>query len=50
MYACMVTGQAAGTAAGIAAIRNVSASALSVRDLQRALSRQRVDLGSVNTP
>ncbi len=47
MYACMVTGQAAGTAAGLAATRNTSPASLDVRDLQRALSLQRVDLGSV---
>ena len=47
MYACMVTGQAAGTAAGLGALRNSSASAVSVRELQQALALQRVDLGSV---
>lgn len=48
MYACMVTGQAAGTAAGLAAMRDVSPSALDIRELQQALFAQQVDLGSVN--
>ncbi len=47
MYACMVTGQAAGTAAGLAALRHLSPASLEVRDLQRALAAQQVDLGSV---
>ncbi len=47
MYACMVTGQAAGTAAGLAALRGVSAASLDVRELQQALHLQQVDLGSV---
>lgn len=46
MYCCMVTGQAAGTAAGLAAKQSTSPAALNVAELQAALARQGVDLGS----
>ncbi|WP_207540390.1 FAD-dependent oxidoreductase [Sabulicella rubraurantiaca] len=45
-YCCLVTGQVAGVAAGLAAKRNSVPSALEVETLQRALTEQGVDIGS----
>jgi hypothetical protein len=44
-YCCLVTGQVAGTAAALAALRNSSPRALDVSTLQRALVAQGVDIG-----
>ncbi len=46
-YCCMVTGQAAGTAAALAAMRNTVPRKLEVSRVQRALIRQGVDIGEV---
>jgi hypothetical protein len=48
MYACMITGQVAGTAAALATQSGCSVRALDVAALQEALHRQGVDLGSRN--
>ena len=44
-YCCLVTGQVAGTAAALAALRNSSPRALDVSTLQRTLVAQGVDIG-----
>lgn len=46
-YCCLVTGQIAGAAAALAATRSLSPAALDVRELQRALVAQSIDIGEV---
>jgi hypothetical protein len=45
-YCCLVTGQIAGIAAGLAAAKGISPSKLDVRELQQALMKQGIDVGS----
>lgn len=45
-YCCLVTGQIAGVGAALAAQRGVTPAALDIVDLQRALARQDIDVGS----
>jgi hypothetical protein len=44
-YCCLVTGQIAGAASALAASQQISPSALDVRELQRALIAQGIDIG-----
>ncbi|MCW2760695.1 MAG: dependent oxidoreductase [Marmoricola sp.] len=46
MYCCMVTGQAAGTAAALAAASGTTPRNVNIDDLQKALVRQGVDIGA----
>jgi len=48
-YCCMVTGQAAGTAAALAALQNTVPRRLDVPALQQALINQGVDIGAVRS-
>lgn len=45
-YCCLVTGQVAGVAAGLAALGNTVPSALDVTALQQHLTQQNIDIGS----
>jgi hypothetical protein len=45
-YCCLVTGQIAGVGAALAAAQGVTPAALDVRELQRALMNQGIDVGS----
>jgi hypothetical protein len=45
-YCCLVTGQIAGVGAALAAQRGVTPAALDILDLQRALAKQDIDVGS----
>ncbi|NPC56013.1 FAD-dependent oxidoreductase [Caenimonas soli] len=45
-YCCLVTGQIAGIAAALAATQGITPTELDVRELQRALADQSIDVGS----
>jgi glycine/D-amino acid oxidase-like deaminating enzyme len=45
-YCCLVTGQIAGIAAALAAAQGITPTELDVRELQRALADQSIDVGS----
>ncbi len=50
-YCCLVTGQVAGVSAALAAAKGVSPAALDVRELQRTLAAQSIDIGeAAGTP